>query len=376
MCQSFGAVKNVSLFSRLIFAIIPPCSIQSETEKRGEEFAMKKIIAFAVAALCAVAVWFSLTSGTDTRTAAPEKQSDTFVFTYTIMPGDSLNLIARRFGITMDTLSSANNIDGSVIYSGDIISVPLDSRKVVFLHTVVEGETVSSIAAAYGTSVRSLMKLNRMKRDSIFASRKILVSGNPELNSRFVVFRVGDYDSDAEVARAFGVDTKEIGNLNASNPDWLQPGSHVVVDTFGYSYPARTRERIIETAKNYLGAPYKYGGNSPETGIDCSAYVKRVFSYFGVNLPRTVRMMHKHADGLWVDRNSLQKGDLVFFETDRPFPSHIGIHIEKGRFIHASSVSGKVIISDLATPYYTRTYIGAKRIYLDSPDAVAVGKKQ
>ncbi|WP_462137961.1 C40 family peptidase [Candidatus Mycalebacterium sp.] len=335
---------------------------------------MKRFSVFAVLVLCAGAVWFSLTGGLDgqKQTAGAEKQSDTFVFTYTIMSGDSLNLIARRFGITTDELSSANVIDGGVIYRGNILSIPLPSRDVVFLHTVAKGETVSSIASAYGTSVRNIMKLNRMKKDNVFALRKILVNGSPEINSRFVVFRVGSDDEGSEISRAFGVDEREIEVLNAANADWRQSGSHIVVDTFEYSYPARTRDSIIETAKNYLGAPYKYGGNSPETGIDCSAYVKRVFSYFGANLPRTVRMMHKHADGRWVNKDSLQKGDLVFFETDRPFPSHIGIYIEDGRFIHASSAGGKVIISDLAKPYYSKAYIGAKRIYLDNPGAVTI----
>ncbi len=83
---------------------------------------------------------------------------------------------------------------------------------------------------------------------------------------------------------------KEIGKLNVSNPGWMSPGSHIVVDTFEYTYSDKTKERIIETAKVYLGAPYKYGGNSTETGIDCSAYVKKVFSYLGVNLPRTVKV--------------------------------------------------------------------------------------
>ncbi len=82
--------------------------------------------------------------------------------------------------------------------------------------------------------------------------------------------------------------------------------------------------------------------------------------------------MHKHADGRWVKRERLEKGDLVFFETDRPFPSHIGIYIENDKFIHASSASGKVVISDLRAPYYSKTYIGAKRIYLKSHGMVAL----
>jgi len=296
---------------------------------------------------------------------------DTFVLNYEIREGDSLSLIAHRFGIKTDELANANTIKDGVIYAGEILSVPLDRRAIVFVHNVSEGETLSSLSEFYGTSVDSIMRLNHMKDDAIFASHKILVSKSPDINSRFVVFKVGNSDTESEISRAFGMSMKEIEKLNTSNPGWLSPGSHILVDTFEYEYSERTKERIIETAKAYLGAPYKYGGNSTETGIDCSAYVKKVFSFFGVNLPRTVRWMHKHADGVWVERNRLEKGDLVFFETNRPFPSHIGIYIENGKFIHASSAGGKVLISDLNQPYYSETYIGSKRIYLKNHGMVA-----
>lgn len=335
---------------------------------------MKKpfALAFVFVALC-VGLIFGLPSRD--AVAPPQQQvaakSDRVVFTYGIKRGDSLSLIAKRFGLNLKTLQDANAKGDGVIHSGDILAVPLERDELVFLHTVKRGETLTSIARAYGTTVKRLRDLNRMSGEILFEFQKIVAGRGAGDNSRFVVLEMGEDDTPEEVSRAFAVETKEIERLNSSNPLWREPGSLVLVDTFDYTYSARTRESIIETARAYLGAPYKYGGNSTETGIDCSAYVKKVFSFFGMNLPRTVRMMHKHADGMWVKKSRLQKGDLVFFETDRPFPSHIGIYIEGGKFIHASSAGGKVIVSNLNKPYYTKTYIGAKRIYLKDNNAVA-----
>ncbi len=335
---------------------------------------MKRILAIAVVLIFGGAVFllFPNTAPTEKKSVS-KRVPETFVFTYKIMRGDSLSLIAQRFGVSLETLERANIVKDGVIYEGDIIGIPLQRSKIASFYTVSEGDTLSSIALSYGTNADSIKKLNRMRDDTVFASRKILVHRSRKNNSRFVVFKVADGDTPGEISRAFGVDLKDIERFNASNPDWRQPGSHVVLDTYLYRYARQTQDSIIETARSYLGSPYKYGGNSTETGIDCSAYVKKVFSFFDVNLPRTVRTIHKYAKGNWIEVNSLEKGDLVFFETDRPFPSHIGIYIDKGNFIHASSARGEVVISNLDEPYYAKTYIGAKRVYMGTAAAVASG---
>ncbi len=335
---------------------------------------MKRVFVIAVAMIVGIAGYsvFPLAVPTEEKSGV-ETPPETFVFTYGIKGGDSMSLIAHRFGLSLKTLASANIVKNGTIYEGDILGIPLKRSSIAEFHKVSEGETLWSIAQRYGTSVENIMKLNRMKNDMLFVSEKIVVRRNRESGSRFVVFKVGPDDTPSEISESFGVNLADIERLNAYNPGWREPGSHIVVDTFQYRYSERIRESIIETARAYLGSPYKYGGNSTETGIDCSAYVKKVFSRFGVNLPRTVRTMHKHAKGLWINKDYLEKGDLVFFETDRPFPSHIGIYIDKGDFIHASSAQGKVVVSNLGEPYYVKTYIGAKRIYIRNRAAAASG---
>jgi cell wall-associated NlpC family hydrolase len=114
----------------------------------------------------------------------------------------------------------------------------------------------------------------------------------------------------------------------------------------------------MNTAHRFLGTPYSFGGTS-ERGIDCSGFVMRVFSLHGIKLPRTADVQFNV--GAPVKKGQEQAGDLVFFETYCAGPSHVGIYLGEGNFIHASSSRG-VTISSLADKYYRARYLGAKRV--------------
>lgn len=118
-------------------------------------------------------------------------------------------------------------------------------------------------------------------------------------------------------------------------------------------------DKIVTTAKKYIGVPYVWGGESPK-GFDCSGYVQYVFKMHGISLNRTTETQYKH--GSYVSKSNLKPGDLVFFQnTYRAGISHVGIYIGNGQFIHASSSKG-VTISNLSSSYYTSHYYGARRI--------------
>jgi cell wall-associated NlpC family hydrolase len=119
---------------------------------------------------------------------------------------------------------------------------------------------------------------------------------------------------------------------------------------------------IVNTAKQYLGTRYSYGGSSP-SGFDCSGFVRYVYSQFGCSLNRTASA--QMSNGTSVSMSELQPGDLVFFlksGSGASRASHVGIYIGGGQFIHASTSSTGVIISDMDSAYYTTGFVGGRRI--------------
>ncbi|WP_404469813.1 NlpC/P60 family protein [Sutcliffiella horikoshii] len=113
---------------------------------------------------------------------------------------------------------------------------------------------------------------------------------------------------------------------------------------------------IVEVAKKYEGTPYQWGGETPEEGFDCSGYLNYIFDEAeNKDLPRTVKDIY--AEGTTVESPAV--GDIVFFDIEGNGPSHAGLYIGSGEFIHASSTEG-VKISEIGSSYWKDKYIGAK----------------
>jgi len=114
---------------------------------------------------------------------------------------------------------------------------------------------------------------------------------------------------------------------------------------------------VLEVARMMLGAPYVWGGESPN-GADCSGFVQEVYRLAGHRLPRLADAQFEATAE--VPAEEAQPGDLVFFTTYLPGPSHVGIYLGDGRFVHASSSRG-VTESSLDERYYHERYLGAHR---------------
>jgi cell wall-associated NlpC family hydrolase len=120
-------------------------------------------------------------------------------------------------------------------------------------------------------------------------------------------------------------------------------------------------------ALGMLGINYRYGGASPETGLDCSGLVRYVFKEaWGTDLPRTSAEISRI--GKKIDRVDLRPGDLVFYNTLRNSFSHVGIYLGDSKFIHSSSTGGKVRIDDMDMSYWKQRFNGARRITADGDE--------
>jgi len=116
---------------------------------------------------------------------------------------------------------------------------------------------------------------------------------------------------------------------------------------------------LIATALSYRGVPYRNGGSDP-SGFDCSGFVQWVFAQQGRSLPREVR--EQYQSGQSVDRDEVQPGDLVFFETVSRGASHVGIALGNDRFVHAPSSRGVVRVESYTVDYWNQRYVGARRL--------------
>jgi len=119
-------------------------------------------------------------------------------------------------------------------------------------------------------------------------------------------------------------------------------------------------QEIVDYALQFLGTRYVYGGSSPK-GFDCSGFTSYVYKQCGIKINRTASAQLNN--GYAVSRSELQPGDLVMFKSGGSKPaSHVGIYIGNGQFVHSSAPGVGVVIDSLNSSFYSRTYVGARRV--------------
>jgi cell wall-associated NlpC family hydrolase len=127
---------------------------------------------------------------------------------------------------------------------------------------------------------------------------------------------------------------------------------------------------LVVTALGFLGVPYKRGGNSVETGFDCSGFVRAMYEQtVGLILPRKAEQ--QAAATQQIEKSELQPGDLVFFNTLRRTFSHVGIYVGEGKFIHSPRAGAEVRVEDMQKAYWAHRFDGARRVYAGAVSASA-----
>jgi peptidoglycan endopeptidase LytE len=342
---------------------------------------------------------------------------------YKVKKGDSLYGIAKKYHVKINDLKNANSAVAKNIKPGDRIIVPSKKKgpqkktrpdeperdNVSYkkpsgkdralnkttgpsetpaqntYHVVKKGDTLFSISSKYSISVTELKELNDLRKSTkLKKGQKLLVK-----SSRPKIYTVKKGDNIWEIAKKYSMDAEQLMEINEMDSPslikgqklYLEEDQSVIAELQNNEILTKEieeelkkmpesdefveksmREKLTLFAKKLINIPYKFGGNSI-LGIDCSAYVKKVYGLLGIDLPRTAR--EQFNEGETIEKEELSIGDLVFFRTYASFPSHVGIYLGNDLFIHASEKGKKVKVDSLEAPYFVKRFIGAKRLLSD-----------
>jgi peptidoglycan endopeptidase LytE len=281
--------------------------------------------------------------------------------THIIKPGESLYSIAKKYHLSTEQLREANELSSDKIRAGETLVIPehlsqaesmsvgrkkLESEatesedwEIPETHAVKKGETLAGIARRYNLRVKDLQEVNQLKGPRLRAGQ---------------ILHLTERDADQGEFEA-GRGESEEGKTEARVEEYK---FHVRGN--GFLIGEKDRQLLVRVAKGFLGLRYSRGGSSVN-GMDCSAFVRKVFSIFAIDLPRTAR--EQFQIGYGVAREALEIGDLVFFKRSKVRrPTHVGIYIGDGQFIHTSLRKRRVEIDNLESRYFSTRFIGAKRI--------------
>ncbi len=224
------------------------------------------------------------------------------------------------------------------------------------IYSVRKGDTLARIAKKAGVSVAELRDLNHLKGNFLKTGQKLAIHQRPY---REAIPAPAVYVKKAPVTDLEEEEEEGDGGI-VSEETWaeIERRKKESESLLGNWSDPNEPKLLVKVAMGFLGAPYRLGGSSV-TGIDCSAFVKKIYQVFNITLPRTA-YEQSHV-GLRVARGELLEGDLLFFNTRRKL-GHVGIYIGNNEFVHASSRKRGVRIDNLNTPYFDRRFVRAVRL--------------
>jgi cell wall-associated NlpC family hydrolase len=269
---------------------------------------------------------------------------------YTVRQGDSLYTISRSFGISVEALKEANGLEGSHLKPKQVLLIPNPKKRPAGKaaqkassetepYIVKQGDSLYTISKRVGLSIDEIKRLNQLRTDALRTGQRLILLKQRDTRTEELE-ELGDAEEVKESQQALG----ENQTIPEPLGKWRDP---------------EERSLFVRVVKTFLGVPYRLGGSTLK-GLDCSAFVKRVFEIFNVQLPRTAREQLRI--GKKVGRGELEEGDVVFFKTRWANNAHVGIYIGNNEFVHASTRSKEVRVDNLDTPYFNQRFINGMRI--------------
>jgi len=279
---------------------------------------------------------------------------------YTVKPGDNLYWISRTFHVGVEELKRANGLEGNAIRPGQVLLIRTGKKKQTAetskkgsgktvqgssiqkeSYVVRKGDNLYSISKRIGVPVGEIKRMNQLHSAALKAGQ-LLILPKPESGLE-------------EGAEEFG-DAEETTGEELVDGDGDGKGTP---EALGKWNNPEERNLFVKVVKTFLGAPYRLGGSTLK-GIDCSAFVKKIYQIFSVDLPRTAR--EQFCVGKKVEKDQLEEGDLVFFKTRRANNTHVGIYIGNNEFVHASSRNKEVKVDNLSAPYFSQRFLKGVRV--------------
>ncbi|MGM9999233.1 MAG: NlpC/P60 family protein [Candidatus Bruticola sp.] len=223
------------------------------------------------------------------------------------------------------------------------------------VYSIREHDTISRVAAKYNVTPEQINRVNPKLKQSGFKPGVVIVIPNSPDDE------ILTKDQEKEILAKLEQDMPSPSLVNLEVYEVNRAGNRHR-GQLAYRGGMGVSGRLVDNAHKYLGTPYVFGGTG-NGSFDCSGFTMKMYEMYGVSLPRTADV--QYGVGVKVPFGAEMPGDLVFFETYLPGPSHVGIYIGDGKFIHASSSKG-VTISRLSQPYYAARYLGAKRVFKEA----------
>jgi peptidoglycan endopeptidase LytE len=288
---------------------------------------------------------------------------------YTVKRGDTVALIAKKFAVSQEALKEINDLRGNSIKYKQVLTIPstepatgakqgakqstakaIKASAPLSSYTVKKGDSLYSIAKKTGISVSAIKETNHLRSNMLKPGRKIMLAkAGLTLEKKVQSAQQPDMDEEDDMLDE---------PLTALSPVEAENALASSAELLGKWHNPEEKKLFVKVATAFLGAPYRWGGVSLK-GLDCSAFVKKIYELFDVTLPRTAR--EQAYVGTTVAREDMIEGDLVFFNTRRSF-GHVGIYIGNNEFVHASSSNRIVRIDNLNESYFNKRFVKAVRL--------------